>query len=187
MNTIRRTEKSEIEKDKDFYQTHPTMVKALISWLNNSSPELRVLDPCCGKGVIYKELETLFRNVTHFDKYLGDNKLDFLEHKENYDLIIMNPPYSNKNVYRFIDHARKLASSVFCLLPINQSNYNMFHNDYEDIPEFVGKIKMTPKMFLHEGIEFKTGGTASYAWYYWNKDNNTDYSKTWYYNLRDFL
>lgn len=184
MNTIRRTKKTAKRNEKDFYQTNPLMVKVLLNWMNNTPLKSSILDPCCGKGVISEGLKTRFKNVTAFDKFEGETKIDFLEMNTNFDVIVMNPPYSDK--YRFIDHARKLAESVFCLLPLNISNYNMFHREYEDIPEFLGKIVMAPKMFLNETTEFRAGGTASYAWYYWERENNTDYSKNWYDDLRKY-
>ena len=162
MNTIRRTEKTALKKKKDFYQTNPLMVTSLINYLkqNKFRRSLKVLDPCEGQGVISKGLNTYFKKVSASDLYNDDN-IDFLETEEKYNIIVMNPPYSAK--YKFIDHARKHARYVFCLLPLNVSNYNMFHRQYEDIPEFVGKLQMAPKMFLDETIDFKPGGTTQYC------------------------
>lgn len=181
---IRRKNKTTKQNEKDFYQTHPAMVKALIDEVD-IDPRIKILDPCNGKKVIQRGLSEYFVNVKGFDKFSGFPRKNFLTHKIRYDMIVMNPPYSAK--YKFIDHARKIADTVVCLLPINISNYNMFHTDYEDTPGFVGKIVMTPKMFLSETTTFKTGGTSAYAWYIWDKNNNTKSSITWYKNLRDFL
>jgi hypothetical protein len=186
MNTIRRTKKSDLKKQKDFYQTNPLMVKVLTDWLKvNQNGAINILDPCAGKGVIRRGLLSYFLKVNYMDKFSGKKRGNFLNHNKLYDMIIMNPPYSAK--YKFIDHARKQAKHVFCLLPLNISNYNMFHREYEDIPEFVGKIQMAPKMFLDETTEFKAGGTAQYCWYIWDGTNNTSYSKTWYSDLRKYL
>lgn len=189
MNTIRRIKKSKKENEKDFYQTHPTMVKVLKDWLLNTGiyADSKFLDPCCGNGVIYKNLIDTFYNMTYFDKYMGHKRGNFQLHKKYYNVTVMNPPYSDKRIYKFIDHARKHSDVVICLLPLNVSNYNLFHENYQNTPEFVGKIVMTPKMFLGKTTEFKPGGTASYAWYIWDHKNYTNSSKEWYYNLREYL
>ena len=80
----------------------------------------------------------------------------------------------------------EIADYVFSLLPLNVSNYNMFSREFEDIEEFVGKVQMSPKMFLDQTTDFKAGGTAQYCWYIWSKNTseNLNYSKTWYKDLR---
>lgn len=185
MNTIRRTYKSAKETEKDYYQTNPYMVLALKEWMleNGFNPNSKILDPCCGEGVIANTLNKYFYDVTFYDKFhkIPEYRRDFLNEVNHPDIIVMNPPYSNK--YTFIELAMGLADYVFCLLPLNVSNYNMFHRDFEDIPEFVGKIQMTPKMFLDQTTDFKPGGTAAYTWYVWSNKENSSYSKTWYKDL----
>ena len=186
MKSIVRRSKTTKNKKADFYQTNPFMSKILIDWLkeNKFDPSLKVVDPCCGKHSITNELNKYFGAVSYFDKFQGDNKLDYLEEIISTNIIVMNPPYSAK--YAFIDKARQDADYVFCLLPLNISNYNMFHREYEDIPNFVGKIQMAPKMFLDETLDFKAGGNSQYCWYIWHGKNNTNYSTTWYYDLRNY-
>lgn len=187
MKSIVRKSKTIESKKADFYQTNPLMSKVLIDWFkeNEFNTSLGILDPCCGKHSITNELNKYFNNVSYFDKFEGDNKLDYLEEIISTNIIVMNPPYSTK--YDFINKARTEANYVFCLLPLNISNYNMFHREYEDIPEFMGKIQMAPKMFLDETIDFKAGGNSQYCWYIWHDSNNTKYSKTWYYDLKKYI
>jgi len=182
---IRRIRKSKESNEKDFYQTYPGCTHALIEVLEpiGMTRGLEALDPCCGRRAITNVLETYFTDIDAFDKFEGDNNQDFLEYEKEKDIIIMNPPYSRK--YEFIDHAMDISRIVICLLPLNISNYNMFHAEYENVPEFVGKVLMTPKIFLHDGTEMKSGGTSAYAWYIWKKDNKTDTSLTWYKDLRE--
>lgn len=188
-DSIRRIKnKTTKEENKDFYQTHPTMVRVLVTWLKERqvSEHLRILDPCCGKGKIWKNLLDYFYNINYIDRFLGRRKRSFYLHNKKYDMIIMNPPYS-KQKYRFIKKAWFQARYTLALLPYNTSNYNMFHNEFMDTPWFLGKIVMTPKVMLHEGDDLKYGGTTAYAWYIWDTEATTNTSLEWYYNLRDFL
>lgn len=165
-----RTNKTKIENEKDFYQTPIEMTHALLLYmkLKDISETSNILDPCSGHGAIVKELKRYYNNVNYIDKYTEKDihKIDFLEYEGAPDVIIMNPPYSNK--YEFIDNALQIAPKVFCLLPLQIMNYNIFHTKYMNIPQFGGKIVMTPKVRLHSGIDIKYGGMSSYAWFYWD-------------------
>jgi hypothetical protein len=163
-----------VKNKKDFYQTNPRMIKALI---DNFSPVLsnsKIIDPCCGNHIIHNVLLTSGISVDEFDLYpFDDNTLqcDFLDCGDiltTYDTIIMNPPYSSK--YLFLDHALKYFKNVFCLLPEISLNYNIMNEKYLSAPQYWGKLKMYPKMFLHEGIEDKFGGTTCYSWLYFSND-----------------
>lgn len=171
------------QKKKDFFQTNPKMAKALREWLedNGVSEHSSICEPACGYKVITNELSNFFYNIFAYDLHFGRRKRNFFLHNKTYDIIVMNMPYSDK--YNFIDKARKKATTVICLMLLHVSSYNDFVENYEDIPEFVGQIKMTPKMVLSESVEDKRGGTAMYAWYIWDKRNNTPYYKTWIKNL----
>lgn len=183
LKSIVRKVKSDIANKKDFYQTNPYMVAVLVDWCKeqNFPRDWRVLDPCCGEGVISEGLKEYFYNVEAYDKYTGENKKDFLEEKREFDLIVHNTPFSAK--YEFIQHSWKLAQHVITLLPLNWNNYNCAHRDYLDRLDFVGMIQMAPKMFLDETTDFKSGGNSQYDWLYWNRENNTRTSLTWYYDL----
>ena len=187
MTALHRIHKATKETIKDFYQTNPYMVIALKEWLieNEFKSYSHILDPCCGERVIGNGLRDYFPNITEIDKFAdGCRNIDFMEYesKTNIDIIVENVPYSNK--YNFINKSIELADYVFSLLPLNISNYNMFFKEYENIPEFIGKIQMSPKMFLDQTTDFKAGGTAQYCWYVWSKLNDTPDSKTWYKDLR---
>ncbi len=192
MKGLSRKPKSPKQRLKDFYQTHPGMPKILVEFLkeNNFPNNLRVLDPCSGRQVITRELIEYFHDVTHYDKYMGRKKRDFLKSWKKYDLIAMNAPFSQKDC--FIKHARKKAKHVFALFPLNVSQYNYFHQELETDPEFVGLIKMTPKMILHDGTETQKGGNSVYCWYYWQKGYKRSpdllgAKSLWLRDLREYL
>jgi len=189
LNTIRRLKKSSVAEKMDFYQTHYTMVLALKHFMLNIlgiSEHSSCLDPCAGKGAIWKNLIDTFYNISYFDRFLMRRCRSFYLHSKAYDCIIMNPPYK-KQKYKFIKKARKQATWVFALLPYNVANYNDFHREYMDIPEFVGKLVMTPKMFLTEDGSFLPGGTNSYVWFIWKQGHSTIGSQEWYDDLRKYL
>jgi predicted RNA methylase len=183
---LRRVKKSKIEDNKDFYQTPTEATQALLEIIKKLDIDHRstVLEPACGKLSIYRRLCYYFVNVTKFDLNFTMRRQNFLTSTKKYDVIIMNPPYG-KLKYKFINHARKLAKHVFVFLPMQIVNYNDFHNNYMDIPEFVGKIKMSPKIFLHEGKDLRPGGMSSYGWFYYNSENNYPASIEWYKNLKE--
>ena len=185
-HAIRRVKKSKVEDNKDFYQTPSEATEALLQIIKKLGldPKSTVLDPCCGEFSIYRRLCYYFINVKYFDLNFTMHRQNFLTHKKKYDIIIMNPPYG-KLKYKFINHARKIAKHVFVFLPMQIVNYLDFHDNYMDIPEFVGKIKMTPKIFLHEGKELRPGGMSSYSWFYYNSENNYPASIEWYKNLKE--
>ena len=157
MRTVRIKKVKEL-KEKDFYQTHPSMVYSLI---NNYDIKGTILDPCAGKGIIGSII-----SVDEFDLHPGKSNMqqrNFLNFYTHYDNIIMNPPYSDK--YRFIDHALAVADRIFVLLPLDTSNYNIFHTRYLNTNLYRGRLLMTPKIMLSETIKLKRGGNTSYAWY----------------------
>jgi len=175
MSRTVRIKKSKELKEKDFYQTHPAMVRALV---DNYNLEGFILDPCAGhlsigNGLREKGLQDIIEHdINPCDFSVA--KIDFLQQEvpENnvFNAIIMNPPYSNK--YAFIDKALEYGCEVFVLLPLDTSNYNIFHKRYLDVPQYQGRLLMTPKVILHEGLETKRGGNSSYAWYHY--DPNVD-------------
>ncbi len=186
MGMVHRVLKSKEANIKDFYQTPRQCTQALVTWLEKMKfpRDLTVLDPCRGEGAITRVLETYFDKVDSIDLFDETNPTDFLKTTKKYDLIVSNPPYSSK--YLFVNHARELADKVLAIFPMQIVNYNMFHRDYMAIDEFVGKIKLVPKIFMHEGADIKYGGASSYAWFFWNKEYKGEGSYEWYDDLRNY-
>ena len=169
MRTV-RIKKPDQLKVQDFYQTHPFMVKCLC---DNFDIQGTVLDPCAGGGIIADNLSTNVEEMDLFPKLDRIVEKDFLSSENNsYDYIVMNPPYSNK--YAFILKALEVAQVVFVLLPLDVSNYNLFHREYLNTKQYRGRLLMTPKVMLHSGVEMKKGGNSSYAWYEFSQEPNGD-------------
>jgi hypothetical protein len=110
-------------------------------------------------------LDSLGISLSGYDKFPKDGvgAKDFLEEKEEQDIVVMNPPFSNK--YAFIDKALEIARITYCLLPLDTCNYNYFARNYLIKKTYWGRVTMTPKLFLHDGTETRRGGNSSYAWF----------------------
>ena len=155
----------------DFYITPFPCIRALLDKIE-LSPYARILDPCSGTGVIGKVLrEYGFVNYKEYDIVEGRS---FYEESGMYDVIIANPPYSEKN--KFIDKALTVAKDVYMILPMNVVNYNIFHRNYLNWNEYQGRYLMAPKFFMtqDETENPKRGGISSYAWFHWSKKNNNN-------------
>jgi len=191
MSRTVRIKKSKELKDKDFYQTHPAMVRALIAQcFAKDISVMEVFDPCCGKKVIGNVFRDHMVNIYESDLYPNDNtitKANFLKSNSEFEVVVMNPPYSDK--YNFIDHAITISDRSYVLLPLDTSNYNVFHKNYLNQPTYLGRLLMTPKVILHEDLKTKRGGNSSYAWYEFSDKFKRDPSQDAYEryaNLMDF-
>ena len=170
----------------DLYRTPHKAIVPLVktfSYLRNK----KILDPCQGDCRIRQKLETIDKSntVTGFDLYPSDpnvQPVDFLKHYGRYDYIIGNPPFSLKS--DFIDHGLEISEYVIFLLNMSTVSYNIFHRNYLNRPEYMGRLLMTPKMFMNSEGTFKPGGTDSYAWFIWKNGHNTRGSFEYYFDLR---
>lgn len=187
-DAIHRKDKTAIEKEKDFYQTPQQCVDVLIYHLlnvENYGIDTTVLDPCMGEGMIYNTLIKHFPFTEGIDKYATDKnqRCNYFEYicglKE---LIIMNPPYSQKD--DFINKAMREAENVYCILPKQVDNYISVNEKYLDVPEYAGKINLYPKIIMSEKPQYKQGGLTAYAWYHWNKKDNGKRKYDYFYDMR---
>jgi len=172
---------------QDLFQTDPRMSLVLIDWIKKNIKDyehMRVIDPCCGHGAISNLLSRIFYNLIAFDFKIGRKKRNYLLANHNADIIAMNPPYSNK--YKFMNKAFKEARYIFVLLPLNTRNYNIIHDKYENKKEYVGYIKMSPKIKLTETGINELGGNSMYCWLIWDMQKKTTNHEFWLYNLNDY-
>lgn len=154
-------------QDKDLFQTPEVCVQALVDrsalWHEES-----ILDPCAGNRPIGAVLaRNGFQDVDEFE--ITKDGLDFLSSEyRHYDVIVCNPPYSKKN--EFIRKAMVLADRIYMILPMQVVNYNQFHREFLAIPQYQGRILMTPKFFMTGDYQVNLehrGGISSYAWFCW--------------------
>ena len=122
----------------------------------------KILDPCEGDGIIKNALRSRTNSVIGFDLFPNHGvSVDFLKHSGKYDIISGNPPFSLKG--DFIEHGLSISEYVIYILPMSVVSYNIFHRSFLDIPQYMGRILMTPKMFMNASGSFVPGGTDSYA------------------------
>jgi len=105
-NSIGNKIKNKITKN-DIYYTPLPVAKRMIE-MCNITPEMKVLDPCLGKGVFYDNLPECNKNWCEIEK-----GKDFFNETEKYDLIIGNPPYSLWNDW--LDKTMQLTDK-FCYI-----------------------------------------------------------------------
>lgn len=193
-DVVHRKEKSEELKKQDFYQTHPSLVRALMEGMKDIklfnpyfADTAKVLDSCAGQGSIGTVLKEHFKNVTEYDLYSGyKEKRDFMDEDRKFDLIVINPPYSSKGL--FIHKCLDVAEFSFILMPENVTNYRKMNEEFFSSKEYVGKIKTWPKHFMTESVDkLKFGGMSSYSFYLFtsNRDWQIDYSKVKFEVIKD--
>ncbi len=174
--------------NKDFFQTPEICVQALYNKIDIFGNQ-RILDPCCGQKPIGNALrKNEKQDIDEFD--ISIDGYDFLsEYKSNdgrclYDTIIANPPYSKKD--KFIKQALNIARDVYMILPMQVCNYNSFHRNFLNIPEYYGRILMTPKFFMSQNYQvglMERGGISAYAWFHWSREIKPGYAYEKYVDL----
>lgn len=171
-----RRDKDKIKfKKQDFYQTPKKATEILLEHLKQYQSldfkNTSVLDPCAGKLAITDVLCKYFDKdmVTYFDLFPQDKSIpvDFMEYSMQHDLIIMNPPYSQKK--QFIEHGIEVANEVYAFLPNQVTNYIDFTEGFLDSDRYNGKVTVYPKMILNETLIPVQGGMTSYSWFHFTR------------------
>lgn len=166
----------------DLFRTPPECI-TLLKFLLKDYQHVSILDPCEGDGRIRRALQAPTRSVTGFDLYPDYGvSVDFLQYKKRHNIIAGNPPFSLKK--QFIHHSLTLSDLVVYLLPMAAVSYNDFHAECLAIPQYCGRVLMTPKLIFNEAGRWKPGGVTAYAWFFWHSQNNTSGSFEHYFDLR---
>lgn len=107
------------QPDRDRCQTPPHAFRPLIRYLdaipNERTNGLVIWEPACGECYLYEEI------CNHFVCYGSDilNGHDFFQFKDwlvNYDVIVTNPPFSQK--YKWIAQCYELSKPWALLMPL---------------------------------------------------------------------
>lgn len=118
----------------EFYQTSPGLVDILLKILKKHHKTGYVcIDPCVGKGAIYKNLPNPSIGVDVSSKYLKkDNKYivaDFLNWKPKQTstniIVVGNPPFYSKDgenlVVKFLNHSACFCKKVLFIVPLHMN------------------------------------------------------------------
>lgn len=156
----------------DFYPTPIWGTKALLKYETFSG---NILEPCCGEGdmaEVLKETGCQIHAYDLHDRGYGIQK-DFFDIFDQYENVITNPPYNIAP--EILEHALKISTSKVCLLVRtafleSRSRYMRFYRDNPParVLIFSERLSMYPK-----GYDAKSGGTTSYSWLIWDKQDTT--------------
>lgn len=154
----------------DFYPTPAWGTQALLNAVTFSG---RVLEPCCGDGAMADVIKAAGYKVEASDIVdRGYGKVrDFLTITAPQVNIVTNPPFNVAEL--LLAHALALASGKVCFLLRTAflESRRRYKSLYENNPPsvvlvFSERLSMYPK-----GSEVEGGGTMSYAWFVWDKEN----------------
>jgi len=158
------------KSDFGFYPSPPLVVKELIR-LAHIEDHHTILEPSAGQGHILDKLES--KNIT-IGELQEENKIileskgyhvsfdDFLKYKDqNFDRIIMNPPFWNQADITHIIHAYSLLNKGGRLVSVMSSGVKWRDNhktqDFRKLIENNGLIFDLPdNSFEHSGTNVKT-------------------------------
>lgn len=116
------THSDSIRQEEEFYSTNPIFIDLILErepWLKN--PELKVLEPSAGNGVLADRfLELTGNQMDMYDLVSRREDIiakDFFEadYKDKYDVIITNPPYlkdTMKTTCGLADYINKALNEV---------------------------------------------------------------------------
>jgi phospholipid N-methyltransferase len=160
--------KLRISKIDGFFPTPTNLINEMIDQLDIKEND-QILEPSSGKGDILKELlKSECKNITgleinytlneYIKKVIGfDNCLhsDFLNHDQNYNKIIMNPPFEKQQDIDHINHAFKLLKDGGRLVAI--CSESPFFRDNQKSIDFREMIDQYGESFKNDENTFKGG------------------------------
>jgi len=159
-------------KKSDFYETHESMVQQL---LDREKIEGTVLEPACGHGAITRVLSRITPLWSAYDIQMGT---DFLDEKEQYDIVLTNPPYSL--AFEFIQKAKEVArEKIIFLLPLSylhgKKRYDTIWTDKKFPLARIYVFTRYPMLGVplrHDG-KYPTGMVV-YCWMVWERGYKGD-------------
>lgn len=167
-----KVSKTDIRQLKDYYATHPSVVRDL---LKLESFEHCILEPCCGGGFMAEEIKKAGYDVDAYDivdRGYG-RQADFLSYgfePQERD-IITNIPYFN--VVPFLRRAVELSKrKVAILMPLKYLSSKERFDFYKEMPPsrvYVYTNRICIAKNGHFSKFTKGQNLEIYAWYVWEK------------------
>lgn len=157
----------------DYY---PTPEIGTMSLLKYEKFEGNILEPCCGDGAISKILEIAGYRVFSFDLYdrgYGNVKDIFDTDHLYYDNIVTNPPFNIAE--KVLKRAFKLSRRKVALLLRTSflEGQKRYQNIFNGFPPSRVHVFARRLSIYKSGIDKKGGGTTSYSWFVWDKEDKT--------------
>jgi len=158
----------------DFYATHPSAIPPLLEVLDWRKPQ-KIWENSCGTGCLSKPLINAGHFVTStdlIDRGFGTGGIDFLEPSwldhEQWDAVIMNPPY--KHAQEFVEKSLTLAPVVcaFLRLAFLESSGRKVFFDTTPLETVAVFRKRIPYSKEGKFDDFKSHPVA-YAWFIWRR------------------
>jgi hypothetical protein len=185
MNT--RKKESEVEEG-DFYATHPSAVKSFLNQLKEDKIELPkdCWENASGQGHIVNVLKDYGYTVFSSDiKNRGccDEEIDFLTttlHKEEYSLILTNPPYKYSLEFckKSLEYVRD-DGWVCMFLPLTILEGKERFLFYKNNPPKYVYVYSARQGCGKGGGEFKNSGARAYCWLVFHKGERTEPTIKW--------
>jgi hypothetical protein len=143
-----------VSKDLQFYWTPPAVVEDALEYANvwsdrqysGKRPELRILEPSCGDGRIMDEIRVRGYQALGIEFHAGRAAeckakghsvvcANFLEQRpvEEFDRVIMNPPFYGKHYAKHVRHAFKFLKPAGILVAILPATARYDHNELVDL------------------------------------------------------
>lgn len=141
-----------------------TPEKIAVSIINHFKPTGKIVDPCKGDGVFYRNM----RDAEYCELQEG---IDFFSWTEKVDWLVSNPPYS---VYsQWIRHSFSVADNIVYLIPINKAfnSSSMLKATYE-----YGGIKEILHIGPGSSLNFPVGFAIGAVYYKRNYGGHIRYS-----------
>lgn len=175
---------------EDYYATPPWEVTNILNVLDLDFNNLEILEPCCGGGHMidginkYLEqkkqkpkrltgIDLIDRGYRH-ESWKTFYRLDFLAQPSEVlrnDVVIMNPPF--KEFGEFTKKALELTRKYLIVLGRTQAleGKSRFKDIFSQNPPSDVFIYVDRINCWKDGIEPTATGSASYAWFVWDKAN----------------
>lgn len=161
----------------DFYETPRSLVWELLN-TNILKDCKTILDPCCGNGSISSELKKSGFIVEERDIVKGNDFLSSFETYNEYDAIVMNPPFS------LFDNFIQKAKTLNCHKIVTLAKTDFFSAHSRNILGLWKNLEYV--LVFDRKVDFRTlpredglfnVGCLTSAWFVFNKDWEQDYSK----------
>lgn len=184
-NTLRilgtSTHALEEREPNDFYATEPKAVKLLLEKENFNE---NILEPCCGKLHITKELEKhnyKVRSSDLIDRDVNCEIKDFFDITKWSGDIVTNPPY--KTALEFVKHSLEIindGNKVAMFLKIQFLEGKARKEFFKEHPPKIIYVASSRLNCAKNGdFDKYKSSAACYAWFIWEKGSKEDTIVKW--------